>query len=85
MADEESVLVDDQDEFIELVEDDGGGWCAVCGDLLERGQEVAFRNGKRSHVDDLDDRDCSRPSIVAYGGPTQSTGNTYVDRIPTRS
>lgn len=47
----------EDDEVTELVEDDGG-YCAVCGDLFGRGDEVTFVDGARRHVDDIDLAHC---------------------------
>lgn len=52
------------DECVELVEDDGG-WCSVCGDLFERGQEVSVCDGERRHADDLPIGDCLQSDTVS--------------------
>lgn len=63
-------MMDEQEavewESVELVEEDGGGWCPVCGEPIERGQEVTFRAGVRCHLGDgLVDRGDERSGSAA--------------------
>lgn len=43
--------VDEVRDLAEVVEDDGAV-CEVCGELLLRGQEVRWVDGRRGHVED---------------------------------